>query len=223
MGEGIIWGRNKKLIKGAFSIKLGEKIVQLRKSRGLSQEQLASQLSVSRQAVSRWELGDAIPDTENVLQISRLFSVSVDFLLNEAYNDDEDIPAVQAARVDMQAQQRRKQRIIGYSLLCVGVFGILLFGILASVIPASRVVRRMMYPEQMIMEIQIGPDGNAVPETERIMQQEPMLMHTSVWARGSLRAFLRTFHLTWLFTICVLLTLIGLVLVANTREKIQRF
>ena len=46
---------------------LGEKIVQLRKEERLSQEQLAMKLNVSRQAISKWELGDAIPDTEHVV------------------------------------------------------------------------------------------------------------------------------------------------------------
>lgn len=59
----------------------GKKLQFLRRQSGLSQEQLASQLSVSRQAVSRWELNETMPDTENVLQLSRLFGVSCDYLL----------------------------------------------------------------------------------------------------------------------------------------------
>ena len=43
---------------------LGEKILQLRKAKGLSQEELASQLTISRQAISKWELGEAMPDTD---------------------------------------------------------------------------------------------------------------------------------------------------------------
>lgn len=62
---------------------LGEKIVQLRKEAKLSQEQLAMQLNVSRQAISKWELGDAIPDTEHVIQLAKVFNVSIDSLLRE--------------------------------------------------------------------------------------------------------------------------------------------
>ena len=54
-------------------MKLGEKLQRLRRQSGLSQEQLAARLTVSRQAVSKWELDDAMPDTENVIQLSRLF------------------------------------------------------------------------------------------------------------------------------------------------------
>lgn len=60
---------------------LGEKLQRLRRQGGLSQEQLAEQLSVSRQAVSKWELDETMPDTDNVVQLSRLFGVSCDYLL----------------------------------------------------------------------------------------------------------------------------------------------
>ena len=49
---------------------LGEKLQRLRKARGMSQEELAAQMGVSRQAVSRWELNIALPDTENVVRLS---------------------------------------------------------------------------------------------------------------------------------------------------------
>ena len=73
---------------------LNKKIHQLRKEKGLSQEELASQLTVSRQAISKWELGESVPDTENVVQLSRIFGVSTDYLLNDEYESDKDIHAV---------------------------------------------------------------------------------------------------------------------------------
>ena len=68
-------------------MKLGEKLQKLRKQNGLSQEQLAARLTVSRQAVSKWELDETMPDTENVLQLSRLFGVSCDYLLRDEVDD----------------------------------------------------------------------------------------------------------------------------------------
>ncbi len=62
---------------------IGEKIQQLRKSQNLSQEQLAVQLEVSRQAVSKWELNESTPDTDKIILISKIFSVSTDYLLLE--------------------------------------------------------------------------------------------------------------------------------------------
>ncbi len=53
----------------------------------MSQEELAEKLNVSRQAVSRWEMGTAQPDAQNILQLSHLFTVSTDFLLNDDYDE----------------------------------------------------------------------------------------------------------------------------------------
>lgn len=60
---------------------LGERLQALRKSRGLSQEQLAEQVGVSRQAVSKWELDESSPDLDKVLLLSEFFGVTTDYLL----------------------------------------------------------------------------------------------------------------------------------------------
>ena len=65
-------------------MRFGEKLQALRKARGWSQEELARQINVSRQALSKWEFGAAVPDTENVVALSRLFRVTTDYLLLEA-------------------------------------------------------------------------------------------------------------------------------------------
>lgn len=62
---------------------LGEKIQQLRKASGLSQDQLAEQLDVSRQSISKWELNDAMPDAKRLVRLSELFNVSIDELLKD--------------------------------------------------------------------------------------------------------------------------------------------
>ena len=61
---------------------LSEKIYKLRKENGLSQENLATKLNVSRQAVSKWESG-AIPDIDNIVNLARFFDCSIDYLLND--------------------------------------------------------------------------------------------------------------------------------------------
>lgn len=81
-------------------MKLADKIIQLRKSRGWSQDVLAEKMDVSRQAVSRWEMGSAMPDAANILQLSKLFGVTTDYLLNDDYQSDDDIPKVKNVRAD---------------------------------------------------------------------------------------------------------------------------
>lgn len=76
---------------------LADKIMTLRKKAGWSQEELAAQLNVSRQSVSKWEGAQSIPDMDKVVQMSRLFGVTTDFLLKDELEIEEH---TQSAPVD---------------------------------------------------------------------------------------------------------------------------
>lgn len=67
---------------------LGTKLQNLRKQTGMSQETLAGQLGVSRQAVSRWELDISLPETENIIKLAKIFNVSFDYLLNDEITEN---------------------------------------------------------------------------------------------------------------------------------------
>lgn len=62
---------------------LADKIITLRKKNGWSQEELADQLEVSRQSVSKWEGAQSIPDMNKILKLSKVFGVSTDYLLKD--------------------------------------------------------------------------------------------------------------------------------------------
>lgn len=66
----------------------GEKLAALRKKKGITQEQLAEILQVSRQSVSRWEMDVAFPETEKLIRLGKLLECSIDFLLNENLEED---------------------------------------------------------------------------------------------------------------------------------------
>ncbi len=68
---------------------LAEKIIRLRKKMGWSQEELAEKMNVSRQAVSKWEGAQTVPDLEKILLLSRLFGVTTDYLLKDEIEDEE--------------------------------------------------------------------------------------------------------------------------------------
>ena len=70
----------------------GQKIQALHKGRGLTQEQLAARLGVSRQAVSRWELDETLPDTQNLLPLKEALGVSIDTLLDSTRGLEEPAP-----------------------------------------------------------------------------------------------------------------------------------
>ena len=100
-------------------MKLPDKLVKLRKLNGWSQEDLAEKLNVSRQAISRWESETAQPDASNVLNLSKLFGVTADYLLNDEYESDFDVPVVIRTKSDA------KDNIKKVIALCVGFFGLM--------------------------------------------------------------------------------------------------
>ena len=104
----------------------GEKLQSLRKAKGWTQEELASQISISRQALSKWELGTAIPDTENVLQISKIFGVSTDYLLNDDYEGDTDVPEEPEETASNEEEVKKSS-----SLTMISAIGIVVVGIAA--------------------------------------------------------------------------------------------
>lgn len=73
---------------------IADRIIKLRKANGWSQEDLAEKLDISRQAISRWENGTALPDANNILELSKLFGVTADYLLNDDYSEDNDTSSV---------------------------------------------------------------------------------------------------------------------------------
>ena len=68
---------------------LADKIIRLRKKNGWSQEELAEKMKVSRQAVSKWEGAQTIPDLEKILQLGELFGVTTDYLLKDELEEEE--------------------------------------------------------------------------------------------------------------------------------------
>ncbi len=90
-----------------MSVEIGEKIMILRQSKGLSQEKLGEMLNVSRQAVSKWETGQTIPDTEKVILMSELFKVSTDYLLKDEVPENSN----QSDTINQTSDYRYKSKI----------------------------------------------------------------------------------------------------------------
>ena len=67
---------------------ISEKILQLRKASNMTQEQLAERVSVSRQSVSKWEGGQAVPELDKLLGLSKVFNVTTDYLLRPSELDE---------------------------------------------------------------------------------------------------------------------------------------
>ncbi|MBQ8175037.1 MAG: helix-turn-helix transcriptional regulator [Clostridia bacterium] len=92
-----------------------EELYALRKQKGLSQEQLAEELGVSRQAISKWENGTAMPETETLIALSRCFAVSLDVLVGNAVSENSPVEASST-----RSQKCDRIRFLGIVLLVVG-------------------------------------------------------------------------------------------------------
>ena len=110
-----------------------EKLVRLRRREGLSQEALAEALGVSRQAISRWEQGTALPDGGKLLPCARYFGVSVDGLLDDQ-QDWENLTPLAAQPASKHSG--RGWMVAGAVVLAVSLLGLLAMGICSSVFPA---------------------------------------------------------------------------------------
>ena len=82
-------------------MELGEKLMQARKAAGLTQADVAAKLSVSRQAVSRWESGQSKPSTEKLLALGELYGASIDLLLNKG---NVEVPAVETVSAPSEVE-----------------------------------------------------------------------------------------------------------------------
>ena len=80
-----------------------DKIIMLRKKNGWSQEELANEIGVSRQSVSKWEGAQSVPDLNKILRLSKLFGVSTDYLLRD---DIEKIPQEEKPQPEAQTQEK---------------------------------------------------------------------------------------------------------------------
>lgn len=99
-------------------MKFQEKLVSLRKGKGMSQEQLAEKLGVSRQAISRWESGESTPDMLNLLGLCECFQVSSDYLLHDDYESDADIPLVKQKEEEIVEVKLKKKTMHLISAFC---------------------------------------------------------------------------------------------------------
>ena len=96
-----------------------ERIQELRKGKGLSQEQLADVLGVSRQAVSKWESGQSLPEIEKLLAMSELFGVTIDYILK--------------GEMPPPADDRRRAARVGSQIVSAVALMLLAIGIIATI------------------------------------------------------------------------------------------
>ena len=161
----------------------GEKLQSLRKQKGMSQEQLASQLTVSRQAISKWELDSSSPDIDNVIQLSKIFNVSTDYLLHDEIENSSDA-AIETPNITESNGKHFgvSKTILGILFTSIGSIGMLIISVLSSIYPVF-----ISYP------MEAGKEDTS-------------------FVRTGLPAFLEKYNIEWLFIMCSIVVLAGIVM-----------
>lgn len=116
-------------------MKFNEKLINLRKKEGLSQEELGHKLNVTRQTVSKWELGQTTPEMDKLIEISKMFNISMDELVNESEseikNDSNSNPIIEDQPIEKNNNKEKMVRTIIIGVL-IGVIILIIIGIFAG-------------------------------------------------------------------------------------------
>lgn len=104
-------------------MELYERLTELRKKSGLSQEKLADMLNISRQAVSKWESGASNPDINNIVQLGKIYGVSTDYILLGKLQEEE--PPINLDHIIESPSDKGKFQVNGFVWLGLIVASIL--------------------------------------------------------------------------------------------------
>lgn len=126
---------------------LSEKLYQLRKKSGLSQEQLAERLNVSRQSISKWESGSSTPESEKLIAISEYFGVTLDYLMKDV---EEDLPKKESG----EKTGSRGKSVSGIIICAAGIVGLLVWGLISLFNSSAS--------DQIAASSAIAIDGNGI-------------------------------------------------------------
>ena len=130
------------------------KLVSLRKQKGITQMEVAEKLNVSRQAISRWEVGSAVPPTDNLKVLSELYGVSIDYLLNDAAENvskHNEVKQDQSSASETEEKNGFRNRRRWYIGAAIGL--VLMAIILAVVVTAIATAKNSKGEQSQVMPI----------------------------------------------------------------------
>ncbi len=101
-----------------------EKLLTLRKANNLTQEELAEKLDVSRQSVSKWESGQAVPEPEKIVALSAVFHVTTDYLLKSSEIDDLSVKTemLERQQQSMLIREQKRRRVFECVMYSIAVY-----------------------------------------------------------------------------------------------------
>lgn len=149
-------------------MRLEEKLTVLRKESGYTQLDLAEKVRVSRQAISKWETGRALPSAENLKYLSELFGVSVDYLLNDDMTEEpkpkEQEPAPEPQTEEAQTEEavvpeKEKGKPVKWKYIAALLLTVLLIGLLIGVFVGKYSERHISIGDIVGEEVDVATSG----------------------------------------------------------------
>ena len=144
-------------------MRLEEKLSVLRKESGYTQLDLAEKVRVSRQAISKWETGRALPSAENLKYLSELFGVSVDYLLNDDMTEEpkpkEQEPAPEPQTEEAVIPEKEKGKPVRWKYITALLLAVLLLGLLIGVFVGKYSERHISIGDIPGEEVESDPKG----------------------------------------------------------------
>lgn len=145
-------------------MRLEEKLTVLRKESGYTQLDLAEKVRVSRQAISKWETGRALPSMEKLKYLSELFGVSVDYLLNDDMTEEpkpkEQEPAPEPLAEEAVFPEKEEGKKVRWKYIAAALLlAVLLLGLLIGVFVGKYSERHISIGDIVGEEVDVAPSG----------------------------------------------------------------
>ena len=144
-------------------MRLEEKLTVLRKESGYTQLDLAEKVRVSRQAISKWETGRALPSAEKLKYLSELFGVSVDYLLSDDMTEEakpkEQEPAPEPQTEEAVFPEKEKGKPASWKYIAALLLAVLLLGLLIGVFVGKYSERHISIVDIPGLEVESDPKG----------------------------------------------------------------
>lgn len=138
-------------------MKFNEKLIELRKKEGLSQEELGYKLNVTRQTVSKWELGQTTPEMDKLVEISKIFNISVDELVKEQEITSNENPIIE----DKPIIEKKNNKIV---VIIIIVLIVILIFIIAPLMLFNKVAGNINQTQQNIFDSIFSMFNNVTDE-----------------------------------------------------------
>ncbi len=142
-------------------MKFGDNLRSLRKSKKLSQEDLAEKVNVSRQSVSKWETGDAYPEMNNILELCKIFHCHINDLVNDSIIDMDSLDEeIKMSVVKFKREQQSKMKGLSKAISIIAKIGRIACMVSFPIIIASMIISGIVIHKVDIKDNEITWNGN---------------------------------------------------------------